>query len=393
MRKQADRRRAAGTAAALIGGSAELLDFLIPLWGGIEIGLAPSAIGALVAVELVISVIARPVSGWLVDTRVRTTAAAAGALLYAVSCIGYALATSPPLAFAAAAVSGAGGAFFWIAVRAIAAEDLDRDSGSLAGLLSSEALGSWFFWIPAMVLLPLIGFGGVFGSLAIACIAAAILLVRVPRILPPPQDQLPGGIRGDGRRLAPLLLVAQVTAVAEAGVSLLLLLHLQQELGLEVYQIALIYLPGGIVLTAMPRVLHRFVERRGRRTGYVIASIASALTAAGLAFTPSPLVIAALWVLTSAAWAILLPIQRAVVAEVNGHRVGRGMSLLTNFEMLGAAAGALLAGLLYEGGSWQLSCLIFAGIILSGTVLGPLALTKLGVRDRPNHDVAAASGA
>ena len=387
MRIQPNRRRAAGTAATLIGGSAEILDFLIPLWGGIELGLAPSAIGALVAVELVISVIARPVSGWLVDTRARTTVAAAGALLYAVSCLGYALATSLPLAFAAAVVGGAGGAFFWIAVRAIAAEDLERDSGSLAGLLSSEALGSWFFWIPAMVLLPLVGFGGVFGILAVACTAAAVLLVRVPKFLPPPQEQPPGGIRGDGRRLAPLLFVALVTAVAEAGVSLLLLLHLQRELGLEVYQIALIYLPGGVVLTAMPRVLHRFVERRGRRTGYVIASVASALTAAGLAFTPSPLVIAALWVLTSAAWAILLPIQRAVVAEVNGHRVGRGMSLLTTSEMFGAAAGALVAGLLYEGGSWQLSCLIFAGIIASGSVLGPRALTKLGVRDRPESGV------
>lgn len=327
--------------------------------------------------------IARPVSGWLVDTRVRTRVGAAGALLYAVSCIGYALATSRPLAFAAAVVGGAGGAFFWIAVRAIAAEDLDRDSGSLAGLLSSEALGSWFFWIPAMVMLPLAGFGGVFGILAIACIVAAILLVRVPRFLPTPQEPPPGGIWADGRRLAPLLLVALVTAAAEAGVSLLLLLHLQKELGLEVYQIALIYLPGGIVLTALPRVLHRFVERRGRRAGYVIASVASALAAAGLTFTPGPLVIAALWVLTSAAWAMLLPVQRAAVAEVNGHRVGRGMSLLTTSEMLGAAAGSLLAGLLYEGGSWQLACLVLAGLILSGSVLGPLALTKLGVRDRP----------
>jgi MFS family permease len=101
---------------------------------------------------------------------------------------------------------------------------------------------------------------------------------------------------------------------------------------------------------------------------------------------PSPLVIAALWVLTSASWAILLPIQRAVVAEVNNHRVGRGLSLLTNFEILGAAAGALLAGLLYEGGAWQLSCLVFAGIILSGAVFGPLALTKVGVRNRPVPD-------
>ena len=387
MRIQPDRRRAAGTAATLIGGSAELLDFLIPLWGGIELGLAPGAIGALIAVELVISVIARPVSGWLVDTRVRTTVAAAGALLYAVSCLGYALATSLPLAFAAAVVSGAGGAFFWIAVRAIAAEDLDRDAGSLAGLLSSEALGPWFFWVPAMVLLPLVGFGGVFGTLAVACIAAAVLLVRAPRYLPPPQEQPPGGIKGDGRLLAPLLLAALVTAVAEGGVSLLLLFHLQKELGLEIYQIALVYLPGGMVLTAMPRVLHRFVERRGRRAGYVIASAASALAAAGLAFTPGTLVIAALWVLTCAAWAMLLPIQRAVVAEVSGHRVGRGMSLLTNSEMLGAATGALLAGLLYEGGSWQLSCLIFAGLIASGSVLGPRALKKLGVRDRPESGV------
>lgn len=393
MGTQPDRRTAAGTAATLIGGSAELLDFLIPLWGGTELGITPSAIGALIAVELVVSVIARPLSGWLVDTRVRTTVAAAGALLYAVSCIGYALATSLPLAFAAAVVSGVGGAFFWIAVRAIAAESLDRDSGSLAGLLSSEALGSWFFWIPAMVLLPLIGFSGVFGTLAVACIAAAVLLFRVPRFLAPPQEQTPGGIRGDGKRLAPLLLIALMTAVAESGVSLLLLLHLQKALGLEVYQIALTYLPGGIALTTLPRVLHRFVERRGRRTGYVIASAASALTAAGLAFSPGPLVIAALWVLTSASWAILLPIQRAVVAEVNGHRVGRGMSLLTNSEMLGAAAGSLLARLLYEVGSWQLSCLIFAGVILSGTILGPLALTKLGVRGRPAPGLAVASGA
>ena len=32
-----------------------------------------------------------------------------------------------------------------------------------------------------MVLLPLVGFGGVFGILAVACTAAAVLLVRVPK--------------------------------------------------------------------------------------------------------------------------------------------------------------------------------------------------------------------
>ena len=372
-----------GAAAALIGGSAELLDFLIPLWGGIELGIGPSMIGVLVAVELLVSVVARPLSGWLVDTRPRTVIAAVGALLYAGSCMGYAFAGSLPIALAAAVMGGIGGAFFWVAARAVAAEFLDGDSGSLAGLLSSESFGSWFFWLPAMLLLPAWGFGGIFAALAAACLSAAFLLLRVPRTAPAPADHAAGNYLSHTAKLAPLLLLAALTATAEAGVSLLLLLHLQASLQLEIYQIALVYLPGGIVLTLVPRLLHRFVERHGRRTGYIIASLGSALTAAGLAFSPNPFVIAALWMLTSASWAIVVPIHGAIVAEVNKHAVGRGMGSLGNAGMLGAAAGALLAGSLYEAGSWQASCLVFAGILFCGTVLGPLMLAKLGVRNRP----------
>ncbi|MSR97728.1 hypothetical protein FYJ28_02690 [Arthrobacter sp. BL-252-APC-1A] len=68
---------------------------------------------------------------------------------------------------------------------------------------------------------------------------------------------------------------------------LLLLLYLQNTAGLEVYQIALVYLPGGIALTVLPRVLHRYTERRGRRAGYVAASVCSGVAAGCLAFTPS----------------------------------------------------------------------------------------------------------
>ena len=65
----------------------------------------------------------------------------------------------------------------------------------------------------------------------------------------------------------------------------------------------------------MSSVLHQFVYVGAGATDTSLLSASSALTAAGLAFSPSPLLIAALWVLTSASWAILLPIQRAVVAE------------------------------------------------------------------------------
>ncbi|MCC3282712.1 MULTISPECIES: hypothetical protein [Arthrobacter] len=82
-----------------------------------------------------------PAAGWLADKRPRTVTAASGALLYAVSCLGYALAGSLSVAFGAAILGGVGGALFWVSIRALAAEFPDRDSGSMAGLLSSEAFG------------------------------------------------------------------------------------------------------------------------------------------------------------------------------------------------------------------------------------------------------------
>ena len=390
MRNRQGPRRAVSASAAALGGSAELVDFLIPLWAGIELGIGSAAIGMLIALELAVSVAARPFAGRLADTFHRTRIAAAGAFLYALSCLGYAFADSLPWAAGAAVAGGIGGALFWIAVRAIAAESLDTDSGSLAGLLSSESFGSWFFWIPAMILLPPIGFFGVFTALAAVCLAAAVWLVLVRSARPPlPED--PDG-RDKGTALGPLLFLAGLTAVAEAGVGLLLLLHLQNA-GLEVYQIALVYLPGGIALTVLPRVLHRFTERRGRRAGYAAASAASAAAAACLAFTPSPLVIAALWVLTCASWAMLIPMHGAVVAEAGGARLGRGMALLSNAGLIGAAAGSLLAGFLYDDGSWPASCLVLGAVILSGAVLGPAVLNRMGIRDRPEGPAPKPAGA
>ena len=166
------RRRAIGASATLLSGPVDLLDFLIPLWGGAVLGLSTSVVGWLVAAELVVSVLMRPVAGYLADSRPRTRVAAVGAFLYSASCVLYAFADTPGMAFVAAAVGGVAGPLFWISLRAIAAEYLSDDSGTFAGLMSSEALGSWIFWAPAMFLLASYGYSAVFIGLAAAAIAA-----------------------------------------------------------------------------------------------------------------------------------------------------------------------------------------------------------------------------
>lgn len=372
-------------AAALAGGSADILDFLLPLWAGGALGASSAQIGGLVSLELAASFAARPLAGRLADTRERTRVAAVGVLLYGLGCLGYAAAPGLGVALVAAAATGVGGALLWVAVRAITAERLAEDDEAFARLFSRVALACWSYWVPAMVLLPVVGFRGVFAGLGATClVGAAALLVATVR---PPVDATAAtavGVRDQVRRLAPLLGVVALLGTAEAGLGLLLLLHLRQEFDLEIYQIALVFLPGGVALTVLPRPLHRLAVRRGRRAVYAAGALGSAVCAASLAAAPGPVVVAGLWVLTSAGWAALTPIHESAVAELTGtDRAGTGMSLLGNAALAGGAVGTAAAGALYGATSWAVVCAALAGLLVVAALAGPWALRRTGVTNRP----------
>ncbi|MGW8429682.1 MFS transporter [Curtobacterium citreum] len=375
------RSRALRTSATLLNGPVELLDFLVPLWAGAVLGLGAPAIGWLVAAELVVSVLVRPLAGHLADTRPRSRVAAVGAFAFGLSCLIYAVADTPAVAFVAAVVGGAAGPLFWISLRAIAAEHLADDSGSFAGLMSAEALGSWVFWGPAMVLLGAFGYSAVFIGLAVAAVAAGARLMLTPKEPLIVRTEHASGIRGHARRLAPLMTVGGFVTAAEAGVGLALLLQLQGA-GLEVWQVALVYLPGGIALTILPRLLHGLVERWGRKRAYVAASLATAASTAALALSPPVILVAALWIIVSASLALLYPLQKTLVSEVSGRRVARGMSLQANADTIGAAVGVVVVGAIVDDGRWAPAFLACAFIILGGAALAPWVIDRTGQERR-----------
>lgn len=386
-------------AAALIGGPGELLDFLIPLWAGSALGLSSSHIGALVAVELLVSFSARYPAGVLADLVERRYIAATGAALYALSCAGYALAAGPVPAFLAAAMGGVGGALFWVAARAIVSESISTDSGAYARPLSWQESGSWIAFLAGLTLLDSITYQGVFFVAAAACAAAAVVLTLTtdrlaraapgaPPSAPPPPASPPPASPGapappSPGRLRPMLIATAVTSMAEAAVGLLLLLHLQQAFALDVIYIALVFLPGAIAAAALPGPAHRLVLRLGRRRVAATAALASAAFAGALAFAPSPLWIAVLWVLSGAAWAAIIPVEQAVIAETAGARAGRGFGMYESASLAGAAAGTLFAGFAYDSISWAAACLIFAAVIAAGAVITPWAIRRSGATDRP----------
>ncbi|WP_250034993.1 MFS transporter [Paractinoplanes maris] len=375
-----ERERRTLLSAALANGPRELLDFLLPLWAGAALGASATQVGVLVAVELAVSVAARPVAGWLADVRDRRRVAAIGALLSAVSCLGYAFAADLAVAFGAAAVGGIGGALLWVSVRAMAGERLAEDSAVFPKLTAAEENGAWIAFLAGFTVLGAAGYRAVFAGCALACLIAAGALLSAPVRAVPPAPPRPGSTL---RRLRPMLLAVVLTMTAEAAVALLLLLHLQRRFELEIVEIAYVFLPGAIAMALLPTWLHRFVLRHGRTRVLAVASVSSALFAAGLAWAPDPWVIAALWILSGVAWAAVIPIQQAVIAEASGAQVGRGMGAYEAAVLLGGLIGSLSAGFLYDAAPWALACLLSATVILSGAVLVPWSLRAVGVPDFP----------
>lgn len=372
----------------------ELLDFVVPLWAGFALEASAWQVGVLVAVEMAVSVLARPAAGILADALERRLVAAAGALLYAVSCVGYALAASLPTAYVAAAVGGVGGALLWVAVRSIIGERLTVDSRVYPRLLSREETGSWVAFVAGLVLVePALGYTGVFWACSAACVAGAISLLCSPPRRGTPPSPGPGhrpaaaALGHLGRALRPMLLAIALRSTAGAAIGYLLLLHLQRGLDLQLGQIALVFLPGSIAASVLAERLHRSVLRYGRARVLVGASAASSVLAAALAAAPNPVVIAVLWVLSATALAAVTPVQQAVVAEVCGTSLGRGLGLYESASLTGGAVGALLAGVLYQASSWAAACLVFAAIILAGAVVLPWSLRALDVVDIPHEDV------
>lgn len=393
------RERSALLAAGLTYGPAELIDFLIPLWAGIALGASASQVGLLIAAELLVSVLVRPLAGRLADSRERRTLAGTGAVVYGISCFGYAIADSLPLALAAAAVGGAGGAVLWVSLRAIVSERLAVDSGVFARFMSVQSTGSWIAFVAGLMLLGQTTlFAPVLAGCGVACLVGAVALfaspVRQARV-PDGTEAETTGPAGSGvvaRLVQPMLIASATTTVAEAAVSILLLLHLQRGMGLEVIEAAYVFLPGAIAMMVLPPVLHRAVVRIGRRRAVMAASVFSAAFAVSLAWVGSPVLISILWILSGVAFAVLMPIEQSVVAEAAPNSVGTAMGVYTAVGLLSAAAGAVAAGVLYEFSSWQAACLVSGALILSGAVLGPWALRKLGAADVPAEEPPVVSG-
>ncbi|MEJ1815947.1 MFS transporter [Clavibacter michiganensis] len=379
------------SSVTLASGAGQVVDFALPLFAGAVLGLTAAQTGALLAAGLATSFLLRPLGGVAADRYDRTTIAAVSALVLGA---GYALVATAgafPVVLAGVLVSRAGGAFLWVALRATAGARHQADPRAFSRLMSAEELGSWVVLAPAIALLAAVGYAPTFAAAAACALVAGMLLASSRRRTltrgssgvdaaraAPPVDVTGAAVRELARQLRPLLVVVTVIGTAEAAVGLLLVLHLQRELGLGPLAIAWVSLPGGIALAVAPPHMHRLTVRFGRTPVLVAAAIAGAAFAGGLAFARDPVTIAVLWILSALALAAILPIEQAALTEAAGPaRIGRALGLYEATTLLAAAIGSLAAGILYDAVPWTAACATSAAVILAGGLLLPQAIRWL----------------
>ncbi|MFC0625196.1 MFS transporter [Kribbella deserti] len=95
------------------------------------------------------------------------------------------------------------------------------------------------------------------------------------------------------------------------------------------------------------------------------------------------IVIAGLWILSAASYAVAIPTEQAIVADAAGLGLGRAMGIYESATLLGATIGAVTAGFLYQtGNGWQTASLAAAALLL---LTAAFVRPALRATNTPNH--------
>ncbi|WP_075298009.1 MULTISPECIES: MFS transporter [unclassified Pseudonocardia] len=378
-------------AAAAIGGPAEVLEFLLPLWAGSVLGAGPAQVGLLVATGALAALLARYPLGHLADRADRLVLAAVGAGGAAVALAGLALveATGAGIgpAFVVAALSGAAGAATGVGIRSWLADRHGGDVDAYGVLLTAESQGAGLGYVVAFVLLGQLGYPPIYVLGAAACLLGGGLLVAARSETPArPQVRATAPTRRPSGPLNRFLVLCGVTAAAETAVVLLLLLHLQNGERLGVYEIAYALAPGLLAFIVVPRYASGLSRRAGPGPVVACALLVAASFGVVLATGPGVVPLSAAWTVAAAALAAALPVEQSLVARSSPDRLGVAMSRYESAQLVGATAGSAGAGLMYEAGGALLPGVAAAAVLVVSGAAAPALVRALPLLPGPAVD-------
>jgi len=366
-----------------------ILYLLLPVYGK-EIGASTVEIGLFFSAFSLMTVLMRPLIGWAVDRFGRRPFLLIGLGGYAATWASFAFIDQVWGIIAARLLQGISSSLVWLAAYAMVA-DLSGEGArgrAFGGLTQASSQGSIVGVFVGFALLnarsssngvdsELGSWQLLFLGYSVATLLALLIaLWRLP-------ESSPHGPQGAGHRGSTpivwsrpwvlLLLVTLVTGASWAMVSPILIVFLQDRLGVGMETLSWAFLPYGLVWALLPTYLGRLADRFGRKPLMILGLVMAAATSLVIPVLPSIAAFALVWALQGLCYAAGDPAEQALVADLTGgDQRGRAYGLYAMAADLGATIGPVAGAWLYQAVSPQAPFVANAAVL--ALCAGALAL-------------------
>jgi MFS family permease len=340
-----------------------------------RLGTSDGAIGMIMGCFAITSMILRPWTGWGADRWGRRPFMLAGAAVFALAPLGYAVSGGVTAQVTVRLLHGAGMALFPTAATALVADVAPpARRGEFMGVFGAAGgVGMALGPLSGGELLTRLGFGGLFAGAAVTALVALGLLFATPETLAA-RSAAPFTLASSlsGPALGPSLIIGCLMLTYGALVTFLPL-HAER-LAVNPGVFFLVY---ALVLTVTRGPAGRLSDRFGRApiaaTGLVLAAVALGV----LALSEGGLTLAVVGALYGLASGIAQPALIAWCVDVVAPADrGRAMGTFFTALELGIAIGAMSSGLAVARWGFAATFLAAAGVALAGALL-PLAGRRL----------------
>lgn len=342
-----------------------------------RLGASDAAIGLIMGCFAITSMLLRPWTGWGADRWGRWPFMAAGAVVFMLAPIGYAVSAGVPALVAVRLLHGAGMALYPTAATALVADVAPPDRrGEFMGLFGAAgsiamALGP----ISGGELLTRLGFGALFAVATMTALLALGLVFATPETLAAPSPaRFTLHSTFSGPALGPSLIIGCL--MLTYGVLVTFLPLHAQAMGVNPGVFFLVY---ALVLTLTRGPAGRLSDRFGRPPVAAVGLGLAALALAVLALSEGALALAVVGALYGLAGGVAQPALIAWCVDVvaPGDR-GRAMGTFFTALELAIAIGAMSSGLAVAHWGFAATFLATAVVALTG-----VALAAVGPRPRP----------
>jgi len=333
------------------------LGFGLPIFAK-AIGASAVEIGGLFTVFTLTTLLLRPLIGWALDRFGRRGILIAGMVAYALAMLLFSRAGNLPGLYLARFANGIASSLTWIAATTIVAdlspaENRAQQMGRINEMdMRGELIGAFIGFGLMNYLGDELGWKRAFLVFSLAAVLAAFLTWRtVPETRP--ETLASNAVKAVPHRLPRLFLwllaFVFATAFSQALLSPIYLIYLQDRFTTDIGTLAFAFLPAGLLFAVLPSRMGALSDRFGRAPFMAIALLGDAVLFALLPVLPNLLWLVVLYTLTSVGWAMSIPAESALVADLLGRdERGRGYGLYNFMASLGAAFGPLVGGYLYD---------------------------------------------